>query len=69
MRLYKINSDNYLVEHVFAPHFETEAALPGQALQTIGGGRQRALCKRPAFGAGAAVVPGDKARQPAFGLR
>ena len=35
VHLYKINSDNYLVEHVFAPLFETEAALPGQVLKTI----------------------------------
>lgn len=35
VHLYKINSDNYLVENVFAPLFETEAALPGQVLQTI----------------------------------
>jgi len=37
VHLYKINSDNYLVEHVFAPLFETEAALPGQVLKTIKG--------------------------------
>ena len=37
VHLYKINSDNYLVEHVFAPLFETEAALPGQVLKTITG--------------------------------
>jgi len=35
VHLYKLNSDNYLVEHVFAPLFETEATLPGQVLQTI----------------------------------
>ena len=35
VHLYKINSDNYLVEHVFAPLFETEAALPGQVLNAI----------------------------------
>ena len=35
VHLYKVNSDNYLVEHVFAPLFETEAALPGQVLKTI----------------------------------
>jgi len=35
VHLYKINLDNYLVEHVFAPLFETEAALPGQVLQAI----------------------------------
>ncbi len=35
VHLYKINSDNYLVEHVFAPLFETEAALPGQVRKTI----------------------------------
>lgn len=37
VHLYKINSDNYLVEHVFAPLFETEAALPGQVLKIIKG--------------------------------
>ena len=35
VHLYKINSDNYLVEHVFSPLFKTEAALPGQVLKTI----------------------------------
>lgn len=35
VHLYKINSDNYLVEHVFAPLFETEDALPGQVLKAI----------------------------------
>ncbi|MBU2572482.1 MAG: nucleotidyltransferase domain-containing protein [Elusimicrobia bacterium] len=35
VHLYKINSGNYLVEHVFGPLFETEAALPGQVLNTI----------------------------------
>lgn len=35
VHLYKINSDNYLVEHVFAPLFKTEAALPDQILKTI----------------------------------
>lgn len=37
VHLYKINSDNYLVEHVFAPLFETEAALPGQVIKNIKG--------------------------------
>jgi predicted nucleotidyltransferase len=37
VHLYKINSDNYLVEHVFTPLFETEAALPGQVLKSIKG--------------------------------
>lgn len=35
IHLYKINSDNYLVEHIFAPLFETEAALPGQVLRAL----------------------------------
>jgi predicted nucleotidyltransferase len=33
--LYKINSDNYLVDKVFAPLFEAEAAMPGQLIKTI----------------------------------
>ena len=37
VHLYKINSANYLVEHVFAPLFETEAALPGRVLKAIKG--------------------------------
>ena len=35
VHLYKINSDNYMVEHVFTPLFQAEATLPGQVLKTI----------------------------------
>jgi len=35
VHLYKINSDNYLVEQVFTPLFQAEAALPGRVLETI----------------------------------
>ncbi|KAF0124450.1 MAG: hypothetical protein FD154_2370 [Elusimicrobia bacterium] len=35
--LYKINSDNYLVDKVFAPLFQAEAALPGRLIKTVDG--------------------------------
>ena len=48
--LYKINSENYLVDKVFTPLFEAEAAMPGQLIRTIkeflakGSGPEELLC-------------------------
>jgi predicted nucleotidyltransferase len=33
--LYRINSENYLVDKVFTPLFEAEAAMPAQLIETI----------------------------------